>query len=264
MSDDLERLSRVLDDLAAERDPRDRADLSAAEADLAETAAMLKAAHVERALPREEFVARLGERLAAARAEEKQAEPRTETASAVAASGVSRRGLLGRLAGAAAGLAVGAGTGAAAAYNQGYTHGRHDGYADQVKKPFSQPLVEKDRGEWIDTGLTAHSVAPGQAVRFRAGAIEGFLVNPGNGAPLYALSAACTHMGCMVSWLDSAETFLCPCHGAQYRSDGSVLNGIARQPLPKIDVKRDSWGHLLVYAVAPHPRVTTLAPYSQP
>lgn len=264
MSDDLERLNRVLDDLAAERDPRDRAALSAAEADLAETAALLKVAHGDHAQPREEFVNQLGERLAAARAAEQTAEAHTGTPSTVAASGVSRRGLLGRLAGAAAGLAVGAGTGAAAAYNQGYEHGRHEGYVEQVKKPFSQPLVEKDRGEWIDTGLAAHSVAPGQAVRFRAGAIEGFLVNPGNGSPLYALSAACTHMGCMVTWLDSAETFLCPCHGAQYRSDGSVLNGIARQPLPRIEVKRDSWGHLLVYAVAPHPRVTKLAPYTQP
>lgn len=45
MSDDLERLSRLLDDLAAERDPRDRADLTADEARLAETASLLKGAN---------------------------------------------------------------------------------------------------------------------------------------------------------------------------------------------------------------------------
>jgi hypothetical protein len=55
MDDDLERLNRLLDDLAAERDPRDRAELSAAEVELAQTAAFLKAAHGERSRPTEEF-----------------------------------------------------------------------------------------------------------------------------------------------------------------------------------------------------------------
>lgn len=51
MSDILERLSRVLDDLAAERDPRDRPFLLADEAKLAEMAALLKAARDEPATP---------------------------------------------------------------------------------------------------------------------------------------------------------------------------------------------------------------------
>ena len=42
MDEDTERLNRVLDDLAAERDPRERAELSAADVELAQTAAFLK------------------------------------------------------------------------------------------------------------------------------------------------------------------------------------------------------------------------------
>ena len=41
MGNDLERLNRLLDDLAAERDPAERAALSARDVELAETAAFL-------------------------------------------------------------------------------------------------------------------------------------------------------------------------------------------------------------------------------
>lgn len=261
MSDDVERLSRVLDDLAAERDPRDRADLSASEAELAETAALLKMAGGTRAAPSEEFLARLGAELAAVRASaEAPAQPPQP--------GVSRRGMLGRLAAAAGGLAIGAGTGAAAAYQKGhqdgYHEGSHDGYNEQVTQPFKEKFAPWDRGEWLDTGLPNNSVPAGEAVRFSAGAVEGYIVNPGNGGKLYALSASCTHMGCMITWLSSAGTFLCPCHGAQYKANGDVLSGIARQPLPRLLVKRGKNGHLHIYGVATHPRVTTLAPYQQP
>src|ERR671938_792510 len=93
MDDDPERLNRLLDDLAAERDPRDRAALSAADVELAQTAAFLKAAHGTRSMPTEEFVERLGGQLAAASSAEDQA----QRAGSTPAPGLSRRGLLGRL-----------------------------------------------------------------------------------------------------------------------------------------------------------------------
>lgn len=40
-----------------------------------------------------------------------------------------------------------------------------------------------------------------------------------------AYSANCTHLGCPVRWVASAELFLCPCHGGVYYSDGSVAGG---------------------------------------
>ncbi|HWE63117.1 MAG TPA: hypothetical protein VHB98_15495 [Chloroflexota bacterium] len=63
----LERLNRLLDDLAAERDPAERAALSAAEVELAETAAFLKTVDAMRTTPGDAFVRRLGARLVAAR-----------------------------------------------------------------------------------------------------------------------------------------------------------------------------------------------------
>jgi hypothetical protein len=191
MDDDPERLNRLLDDLAAERDPRDRAELSAADVELAQTAAFLKTAHGERSRPTEEFVERLGGQLAAAASAEEQA----QRAGPAPAPALSRRGLLGRMIAGAAGLVVGAGAGTGVAYERG----KRDGYREEVSEPFRAPLVPRDRGQWLDTGHSAGSVRPGQAARFRVGAIEGFLVNPGNGGAIYALSGTCTHMGCPIS-----------------------------------------------------------------
>src|SRR5713226_5189656 len=64
VSDELERLSQVLDDLAAERDPALRHELSADELELLHTAALLKAASPEASEPRSEFIEQLGAKLA--------------------------------------------------------------------------------------------------------------------------------------------------------------------------------------------------------
>ena len=83
---DLERLNRLLDDLAAERDVAERAALSAADVELAETAAFLKAVDTARLIPSAAFVRRLGAQLAAARQNEAQSGSRP-TDRAVEASG---------------------------------------------------------------------------------------------------------------------------------------------------------------------------------
>lgn len=288
MADDLERLNRLLDDLAAERNPADRAALTAGEVELAEMAAFLKAANAERSAPDEAFVARLGAQLAAA--------PSTDASRATqpVAAGVSRRRLLGRIAAAAAGLAVGAGAGEAlrgqvdqvAADQQiarekattaqqiaqerataaqerasAYDKGKRDGAKHADAARYSGPLVTPDRGQWISTNLKVADIPRGSAIRFRAGAVEGFLVNPSNGAAVYAVSAACTHMGCLLSWLASTGTFLCPCHGAQYNVDGTTLSGIARHPLPRLDTRTEHDGSVGVWAVAEFPAITSVAPY---
>jgi hypothetical protein len=86
MGNDLERLNRLLDDLAAERDVAERAALSAADVELAETAAFLKAMDAARLIPRAAFVRRLGAQLVAARENEDQFGSRP-TDRAVEASG---------------------------------------------------------------------------------------------------------------------------------------------------------------------------------
>ena len=52
---------------------------------------------------------------------------------------------------------------------------------------------------------------------------------------VYALSAVCTHLGCIVK--PSATGFDCPCHGSKFARDGSVLRGPAPKALARFSVK---------------------------
>lgn len=46
-----------------------------------------------------------------------------------------------------------------------------------------------------------------------------------------AYAVYCTHLGCPVQWLGTAEIFLCPCHGSVFNRDGTVAGGPAPRPL---------------------------------
>jgi len=48
---------------------------------------------------------------------------------------------------------------------------------------------------------------------------------------LRAVSAACTHLGCLVGFNDEEKAWECPCHGSRFALDGAVLNGPATTPL---------------------------------
>jgi len=252
VSDDLERVSDLLDDLAAERDPALRSELTPDEQDLALAAAFLKAGRGESLIPRPEFLDQLE-----AQMEERIPAPASPPRVAPA---VSRRGILGRAAAAVAGIAVGAGGATKIAYEQG----KHDGAHTEASARLAEEMVPDDRGQWMDTGHTLATLQPGEARRFRAGAVEGFVVHPQAGGALYAVSAACTHMGCAISWMGQSGTFVCPCHGAQYNADGTVLSGIARHPLPFLKLRTLADGRIQVWAVAPQPATNTLVPYSHP
>ncbi|MFL6052694.1 MAG: FAD-dependent oxidoreductase [Actinoallomurus sp.] len=53
---------------------------------------------------------------------------------------------------------------------------------------------------------------------------------------LHAVSAICTHLGCVVAFNDAEQVWECPCHGSRFATDGSVLQGPANRPLKSLDV----------------------------
>ncbi|WP_425567755.1 Rieske 2Fe-2S domain-containing protein [Nonomuraea dietziae] len=53
---------------------------------------------------------------------------------------------------------------------------------------------------------------------------------------VHAVSALCSHMGCVVAFNDAERTWECPCHGSRFALDGSILQGPATEPLKRIEL----------------------------
>jgi Rieske Fe-S protein len=93
------------------------------------------------------------------------------------------------------------------------------------KAPDPQPLKR--------TETTRADMVPGKVVDYRKlGAF--YLVADERG--LFALTAVCTHRGCLVL-AEGPEGFGCPCHDSAYDLHGEVTEGPAKLPLRHLDVK---------------------------
>jgi cytochrome b6-f complex iron-sulfur subunit len=52
-----------------------------------------------------------------------------------------------------------------------------------------------------------------------------------------ALSAICTHLGCIVFWNEQREVITCPCHEAYFSINGAVISGPPTAPLEEYRVQ---------------------------
>jgi cytochrome b6-f complex iron-sulfur subunit len=62
----------------------------------------------------------------------------------------------------------------------------------------------------------------------------------------YALSATCTHLGCLTAWKPELGIIACPCHGSKFNRQGTKVDGPAPKPLPWLKVWLSDEGDLLV------------------
>jgi cytochrome b6-f complex iron-sulfur subunit len=61
-----------------------------------------------------------------------------------------------------------------------------------------------------------------------------------------ALSAICTHLGCITQWNQGLNLIACPCHGSQFTMDGTVQHGPAPGPLQHFSIRLMPDGNLMV------------------
>jgi cytochrome b6-f complex iron-sulfur subunit len=93
---------------------------------------------------------------------------------------------------------------------------------------------------------------------FRAGALDDYPVNSvtfiqdqqvyivRTEKGLWALSAVCTHLGCITQWKPELNQIACPCHGSKFERDGKVQVGPAPRALPHFAVRLTADGALEV------------------
>ena len=67
-----------------------------------------------------------------------------------------------------------------------------------------------------------------------------------------AISAACTHLGCIVTWDADKQIFKCPCHDGLYDPEGQVISGPPPEPLRRHKTKIEDGRILLATDTVPY------------
>jgi Rieske Fe-S protein len=204
----------------------------------------------------------------AATAEPQQAEPQVKGKTVRRLRFFSRRAILTGGAVAAASLAVGTGIGEklgsagklAAATTSTSKPGKDATSTYDESNEYKQPWLVDSGSNSVPTTwhfVTTMAQLGNQAVMFVAGGVVGYVILKTNsdpddaqkGSEVMALSAACTHMGCIVQWQGSDRSFHCPCHNGLFTQNGlpdarSQMRYLAALPL--LRVKVDESGNIYV------------------
>ncbi len=90
----------------------------------------------------------------------------------------------------------------------------------------------KNFAEYVTAGEidSVDELKAGEGGLYRSGLKKIAVCRDLNGE-LHARSATCTHLGCVVHWNSLEQCWDCPCHGSQFASDGTALNGPAIKAL---------------------------------
>ncbi|MCS0602185.1 FAD-dependent oxidoreductase [Streptomyces sp. LP11] len=91
-------------------------------------------------------------------------------------------------------------------------------------------------GDRLKRPAGVDELAPGEGAVVKADG-ERLAVHRDDAGALHAVSARCTHLGCLVAFNDAEKAWECPCHGSRFDVDGSVLQGPAVKPLERHELE---------------------------
>lgn len=91
-------------------------------------------------------------------------------------------------------------------------------------------VIERTGAALSSRSIEDLSPGEGAVVRMEGESVAAFRQEDGS---VCALSAVCTHMGCLVHFNDAERSWDCPCHGSRFDLDGHVLSGPATKDLAR-------------------------------
>ncbi|QNE78670.1 FAD-dependent oxidoreductase [Streptomyces finlayi] len=106
------------------------------------------------------------------------------------------------------------------------------GMQAEVAKHFAGDRLKITHVDSVD------AIAPGTGAVVRLNGRRCAVYRDQDGTP-QAVSARCTHLGCLVAFNEAETAWECPCHGSRFGVDGAVLQGPAIRPLEPLDVNGD-------------------------
>ena len=84
----------------------------------------------------------------------------------------------------------------------------------------------------------AREIKPGKAAIVEIAGRATGIYRDESGRP-HAVSAVCTHMGCLLGWNPVDRSWDCSCHGSRFATDGAVLHGPAIEPLEAVRIEQE-------------------------
>jgi glycine/D-amino acid oxidase-like deaminating enzyme/nitrite reductase/ring-hydroxylating ferredoxin subunit len=99
-------------------------------------------------------------------------------------------------------------------------------------------VAQRFIGDRLRTKPALDDVQPGKGavIRLNGGDVAAFRAEDGT---VSAVSARCTHLGCLVGFNDAERTWDCPCHGSRFDTDGRVIEGPATRRLRRVDIEAE-------------------------
>ncbi len=125
------------------------------------------------------------------------------------------------------------------------------------------PALKAQSGEaWIPLGpLENFPIGSPKSFSFTRSNVNGWekTVNSYGGfvlrkseTELIVLSNRCTHLSCSVNWNEAKGAYDCPCHDAQFGSEGEVLGGPPPHPLDRYEANIEEGTLMVRFPAVPY------------